>query len=199
MTIYVYLHGFNSGFTRENPKVPALEAIGEDVGITYDTTATIDMAFGQIMNELAKLEDLDDTVLVGTSLGAFYAAEVSRLVGLPAILINPCVNPGTSLRKYVNQLHKNFVTGVESFFGDNTLSTYGDDVIRPYHRIKPLVLLDRGDEIIDATETFRFMKRTYDIDAVMFEGGSHRFDHMDEALEYIKAYSNNVALVDGTI
>jgi hypothetical protein len=43
------------------------------------------------------------------------------------------------------------------------------------------------------------MKRTYDIDAVMFEGGSHRFDHMDEALEYIKAYSNNVALVDGTI
>jgi predicted esterase YcpF (UPF0227 family) len=157
------------------------------------------MAFGQIMNELAKLEDLDDTVLVGTSLGAFYAAEVSRLVGLPAVLINPCVNPGTSLRKYVNQLHKNFVTGVESFFSDNTLSTYGDEVIRPYHRIKPLVLLDRGDEIIDATETFRFMKRTYDIDAVMFEGGSHRFDHMDEALEYIKAYSNNVALVDGTI
>lgn len=194
MTRYVYLHGFNSGFTSANPKVAALETIGEVIGVTYDTTAPLDLALKDILGQLP--EDLDDVVIVGTSLGAFYAAEVSRTLGLPAVLINPCIDPYLSLRKYVGQVHTNYVTGETAHFGDNALSTYMRHTLLPCQRIKPLVFVDTGDQVIPAQTTINFFGKK-DLTVIAFEGGSHRFDHMDEALEYIKVYSNTVAVVDG--
>lgn len=192
MTTYIYLHGFNSGFTRENPKIPVLEKIGIVHGITYDTTTPMEMAIEEIINQLP--DDLTDTVLIGTSLGAFYAAEISRLLGLPAVLINPCIDPGNSLRKFVNQLHKNFVTGDESYFGDNTLSTFKGHLIHPYGRIKPLVFVDMADELIPAQTTIDYFEKM-GIAVIAFEGGSHRFDHMEEALPAIKKYANFVSFL----
>jgi predicted esterase YcpF (UPF0227 family) len=192
MTRYVYLHGFNSGFTPANPKVAALETIGEVIGVTYDTTAPLDLALKDILGQLP--EDLDDVVIVGTSLGAFYAAEVSRTLGLPAVLINPCIDPYLSLRKYVGQVHTNYVTGETAHFGDNALSTYMRHTLLPCHRIKPLVFVDMGDQVIPAQTTINFFAKK-GLTVTAFDGGSHQFDHMGDALPQIAQYASYTSFI----
>ena len=52
--------------------------------------------------------------------------------------------------------------------------------------IAPRLLLDLGDELLDSTATLNsygsFMQ------PLTFEGGSHRFEHMSEALDNIATY-----------
>ena len=43
------------------------------------------------------------------------------------------------------------------------------------------IVLDMGDEILDAQATLDFVKGR--LPFVTFEGGSHRFDHMAELIE----------------
>ncbi|TYL47679.1 YqiA/YcfP family alpha/beta fold hydrolase [Marinomonas sp. IMCC 4694] len=57
-----------------------------------------------------------------------------------------------------------------------------------------LLLFDKGDELIDYRETVRLLP---DIQTLIFEGGSHRFDHIDESLDAIQQYANRLSLVLG--
>ena len=52
-----------------------------------------------------------------------------------------------------------------------------------------LVLLDRGDELIDSESTAEYIGDRYPV--VMFEGGSHRFEHTRESLPHIRNLINS--------
>lgn len=49
-----------------------------------------------------------------------------------------------------------------------------------------LILLDEGDEVIDALETQKVLKDYYGVK--LFSGGNHRFEHMVEALPLIEEF-----------
>jgi predicted esterase YcpF (UPF0227 family) len=51
----------------------------------------------------------------------------------------------------------------------------------------PLVLLDMGDEVIDSYETMKVLEG---FPIRWWAGGSHRFDHMSEAITEVKSYVN---------
>ena len=51
-----------------------------------------------------------------------------------------------------------------------------------------LILLDEGDEVIDARHTREVLKDYYQVE--MFEGGNHRFAHMEEALPLIASFQS---------
>jgi len=57
------------------------------------------------------------------------------------------------------------------------------------HKSYGLILLDDGDEVIQADGVFA---KGYDSDhgVLKHEGGSHRFEHMDESLDEIKKHYN---------
>lgn len=186
MTKYVYIHGFNSAFSRENPKIAQLETIGEVIGVTYDTLASYEVARAEIIAQLP--DELFDVVLIGTSLGGFWAADIGRELGLPAVLINPSTNPGVTLERYAGQIFTNYITDVTAEFTREAFESYALASIKTwdYYRFRPLVLLDEGDEVISADETYEKLVTflTY-----LFPGGSHRFDHMEQSLDLIRAYA----------
>jgi predicted esterase YcpF (UPF0227 family) len=65
------------------------------------------------------------------------------------------------------------------------------DARRP---VLPLVLLDEGDERLDsrvAGEHFTGL----DCPVVLFPGGNHRFEHMEEALPRILRYADSGGVV----
>lgn len=189
MTTYVYFHGFNSAFTLDNPKVAELAAIGTVVGVTYDSLADHSTIRDSLLKQLP--DDLTDVVLVGTSLGAYWAGEIARLLGLPSVLINPSIIPGVSLSKYVGQSFTNYVTGDTGFFGRDTFATYLGAMFRP-GRVLPLVAVDLADEVIPAADTVKFFA-AHGIDTVTFAGGSHKFDHMADLLPMVSAYANHTS------
>ena len=107
----IYLHGFAS--SPNSKKVDMLREAGFDV-----VAPIIDIDPGiaepylikfiiDICNSQAHDEKL---VIVGTSLGGFWAARMGRPFDITSILINPAMNPEFSLRKAIgdNMNYKTF-------------------------------------------------------------------------------------------
>ncbi|WP_295112442.1 YqiA/YcfP family alpha/beta fold hydrolase [Ruminococcus sp.] len=82
------LHGY--GGSAENAAFAALKANGHDVVSPqndYDAVSPREMVVK--LKKLAADESIG--LIVGTSLGGFYAAVLSAETGLPAVLVNPCL------------------------------------------------------------------------------------------------------------
>ncbi|MDD6489192.1 MAG: GIY-YIG nuclease family protein [Clostridia bacterium] len=90
------VHGYNG--SQKNSAAVALEKLGYNVispSINYDS----DSPESIIDNLSAVLYDESPDVVVGTSLGGFFAAVLSARNDLPVILVNPCLMPFLTLEK----------------------------------------------------------------------------------------------------
>jgi predicted esterase YcpF (UPF0227 family) len=196
MTEIVYLHGFNSAFDPENEKVAALSQLGAVHGISYDSYSSYRCIRRHLIDEIGKIEcDFGDLLLVGTSLGGFWAAEMAAVFGCPSVIINPCYDPTEMLRRHIGE-NINYKTQEKKIFTTESCESYENiriqDTLPPYF---PLVLIDLGDTIIDpylSAEIFEELKWS----VIKYEGGSHRFDHMVESIEEIKKYLNYCSFVE---
>jgi len=193
MTRFVYLHGFNSAYDPTAEKVQMLQRLGTVSGVTYDTYDTYENILDFLTRQIVYSDDL---VLVGTSLGGFWAAVLAKHLKVPSVIINPCHNPYELLQKYVNVINTNYYTSITDVLSFETVETYEEHQLvtdtETFH-YTPVVLLDMADEVINSYETQSILSgfRT-----VVFEGGSHRFDHMQEALLPIQEYINACSIVD---
>lgn len=188
---FIYLHGFNSAFDPSSEKIKHLETLGRVTGITYNTFGTYDEIFDELWSQI---EYSDDLVFVGTSLGGFWAAEMAREFHTPSIIINPCIDPYKMLRKYVGIEQTNYHTSEVNTLLDSTVDTYLELCVHGREfTYFPLVLLDMGDEVIDSFETREALEG---FPMIHYAEGSHRFDHMHDALEEINKYLNHCSYVE---
>lgn len=195
MTTFVYLHGFNSVYDPENEKVTTLSKLGKVIGITYNTLDTYANINKFLEDELQKLKiNSEEFVLVGTSLGGFWAAEMAAHFGVPSVIINPCYDPTNMLAKYIGP-QKNHKTGVESTFEEISVSSYQNMKTADRHfDFIPLVLLDLGDEVIDSHKSLEHFASFGN--AVVFADGNHRFAHMEQSLPFISEYQNYCSFME---
>jgi uncharacterized protein len=186
---FYYLHGFNSAADPDSDKVRLLKSIGEVVLLSYDSFATYD----QIMKSLVEANepDLDWTipVIVGTSLGGFYAAELGKCWGLPCVMINPAWRPLDVLGPQSGQTFTNYKTGEVRTLEKHVTDSYLGKSFDTNRYYFPLVLLDEGDELLDSQETSQQLS-SMKCEVIMFEGGDHRFAHMEQALKPISDYAS---------
>ena len=179
----LYLHGFNSAFDRDNGKVGVLELVDEVMEVSYDSYARFEDILGFVAGKVAGVGGLR---IVGSSLGGFYAAHLGRVLGLGSVIINPCFDPYAMLDAYVGKTFVNYKTGEERTLTPDVGRSYqgrsleGLDCARP-----PLVLLDAADELLDSAEAARALAGW---PLRIFPGGSHRFDHMQEAMPELRDY-----------
>jgi len=182
----LYVHGFKSQFKEQSDKVRALNKIGKVYGVTLDYTNT----FCEIKSVLHKvvLEKSID-LIVGTSLGGFYSAILGASAGIPFVAINPAIDPIMTLNKYIGD-------GV-TFSGE--AYTLKEEIILDYPDF-PLdgcgfILLDLGDDLINAKQTRTALEKAYRMK--VFNGGSHRFMHINESLDEIKGFFETSSFVYG--
>lgn len=169
-----YVHGFRSKFDTSKPKMQALSKLGHISGpqIDYekDTLAEID-------DKVCAVRPIGD-LIVGTSMGAWVAMHYGIKYGFPFVAINPVIDPRVvwSIRDHIKDVadYYPFITSGERC---------------------GLVLLDSNDELLNSKDTFEKLKRHYHTE--VFQGGSHRFDHMSESLEIINSFINNETVCYG--
>jgi len=170
----LYCHGWGSGFDPSKEKVRALAKVGPVDGITIDYTSHPQKAFERYA---AQLKLRPEALVVGTSLGGFYAAWLGAELGHPFIAINPSIVPSRTLRSYigkgVNYLGEPFELTEKIVMAYDTLSFRLDG--------KGTIVLDMADEVLSAQATLDFVSGR--LPFVCFEGGSHRFEHMAELIE----------------
>jgi len=180
----LYIHGFNSTYDPNAAKIKSLQNGGfEVIGMTYDTYSPYHYNIRFIKDSI--LEEID--AVVGTSLGGFYALQLIRHLGVPAVAINPCYDPKNMLKRHVGHEYRNYHTAQVATLTQDVLDSYPEFDMDYGKKYRPLILLDYGDEIIDSHKTERIFEN---FPMHVFEGGNHQFAHMDESVEIIDKYIN---------
>jgi predicted esterase YcpF (UPF0227 family) len=130
--------------------------------------------------------------LIGSSMGGFFATRLGEQYNLPAVLINPAVNPGSGLHSWLGE-NENFTTGERWIFEPKHIEEYvGLTPEKIEHKKNYKVLLQTGDEVLD----YRLAERRYRGCHIEIEaGGDHSFvdyqRHLPANMEFLtNAYNN---------
>lgn len=188
--LIIYLHGFNS--SGASAKGATLKRLLQPIHVSlpsyhYDPA----VAIRQLEMEVeCALERFTRVMLVGSSLGGFYAQSLGRRYGLNIGLINPALDPISTLAPYVGP-QTNYYTGERYRFERRHL-----DALRPLYvdatqlgTVPTLVLLDTGDEVIDSEVAARLYRDRGKVMA--FPGGDHAFQHLEQSIADIRMHHDS--------
>jgi len=181
-----YIHGWASCYDPDSDKIRILKECFNVSGITIDYAQDRDQTIQELFEFIS---DNDIDVIIGTSFGGYWAAILGNMTGIPFVSINPAVDPAKALVKYVGKGTTYY--GKEYDLTQEIIQQFGGHVFPEYGN--GMILLDQDDEVIDSNETKIKLSNYHPI---MFEGGSHRFDHMRESIPLIKKFINH-SIVDG--
>lgn len=210
MTAYigVYLHGFlSSGNSKKGrwlkQQVDSLLQQNQSPAFAEIVTPTY-----SIKTPLLSVRNIDDVVttsiqkayendcsviLLGSSMGGYYAQYFGHKYDLPYIMINPALNPEAIFYKNLGQ-HVNPATAeefvIDEFYIESLLS-YSTRQVN--YEIPALLLIDKDDEVIDinfALDCFPLSLNSNKTKhkTVVYSGGDHSFVHMPQAWQQIQQF-----------
>lgn len=180
-----YLPGFNSGPQSEKSQqlqrhFPQLAVPVYDSWHPQQGFADLDAVIAPTVNQ--------QPVLIGSSLGGFWAYQFANRYGLRCVLLNPCMAPEASLRYAVGRV-ENFYTHATGIMTLDDLEQYSHYRVAPHLRFDPrrhcCVLHEKGDETIPYQESIDNFAGKAKL--VLLEGGHHRFAQLDIAICEIEA------------
>lgn len=187
----LYLHGFLS--SPLSKKAQQLKAYFEQhhpaAKLCIPTLAfEPSTAIKQAQNALAELkEQTNNIVIIGSSLGGFYATYLAATSGIKAALINPAVRPfdlfasylGPNKHYYTDVVHELTMEHIEQLKKLNY-----DRINAPEHLF---LLLQTGDETLDYRQAAQLYKHC---PSWLEGGGNHSFEGFIERMPMILAWAN---------
>jgi len=177
----LYIHGFAS--CGESTKSGLLKKCFASAGVlSPDLPADPDEAVS-LLEALIRQHAVD--LLIGSSLGGYYADWLAQRHGIKAVLINPSTRPYETLAPYVGTNHR-WCDGRPFEWKAAYLERLKHyDVAASADHGSYLVLLQTGDEVLD----YRLAERKYgDAELIVQEGGSHRFENLGDYLEKVERF-----------
>ena len=185
----IYLHGFNSG--GRSVKAGQLRAMLAPLAVLAPTYPVhrVPEALRYLRKFIRRLrrENPHDRklLLIGSSLGGFWAQYLAPEFGAGQVLINPALHPDQALLGVVGP-QRNEATGEYYVLSAAEVLAFGAyRVARCDTSVPSLLLLDQADESLDyrISEVFyRGCGKT-----LVYPGGNHRFEHLPESLPDIRA------------
>ena len=127
-----------------------------------------------------------EVVFMGSSMGGFASEYLAVKTGGKAIMINPVISPSALLPQFIG-VTENFETGQPYTWHESHCGQYlpFEQALRECQaKIDRTILLDMGDELLDSKQTILTYQAKANI--LTFAGGSHSFDHMQQALSVVE-------------
>ncbi len=183
----LYLHGLNSAGTAG--KAITLQQAFKPLTVltptypAYSPHRAVEQLM-QLMRAVAKPEQL---IIVGSSMGGFYGQYLARQFPIKRLMmINPALHPWRLLKDAVGP-QQNCVTGTcYQLTHEHIAATRQYHVEQINDGVATTLFLDKEDETIDYRVAVEVYRATGEL--CIFEGGDHRFQHMQEAIEVIGRY-----------
>lgn len=181
----IYLHGFNSD--ENSTTIKNLRKTFPDlIGISYDYISA-DTAHQEIKRTIETTLKIDtDIIIVGTSLGAFWAHYFAQKYGLKCVLLNPSLYPWLSLSKYIG-MNKNFNSGVERILTVDDVAAYKKYETEIIPGIFRVVVLGIKDDVINYGDTEKVFQNNSNV--ILIDEG-HRIVSADKLAKIITEASN---------
>lgn len=126
-----------------------------------------------------------DVVLIGSSLGGYYAIYLAEQIKLRAVLINPAIRPYELLCEYLG-INENIYTHVRYELNEHHLhQLHSMDVVKLAHPENYFLLVQTGDELLDYYQAVKKFDRSQKL---IIEGGSHGFDGFENVVDDIISF-----------
>lgn len=109
MATIFYFHGFAS--VGEGPKTESLRANFPDHVVIAPNIPLNPAKAVEVLSAAVRAATSFPIIFIGTSLGGFWANAMAQKFDAPAILINPSINPSTTMAARVGAALLNYKTG----------------------------------------------------------------------------------------
>lgn len=168
----LYIHGFNSA--PASTKASQLRRVMELIGLGDQLRVPAlhhhpRQAIGQLEQAIV---ELGRPLLVGSSLGGYYATHLAERHGLKALLINPAVNPHRLFDGYLGPQQNLYTDETWELTLDHVAALEALEVPPPQDPERYQVWLQTGDETLD----YRHAQAYYRACALRIQaGGDHSF------------------------
>ena len=172
MTSILYIHGLNS--SPASRKAQQLLAAMQRIGLQAQLRMpALHHHPRQAMAQLeAAIAELGQPVLVGSSLGGYYATHLAARHGLKALLINPAVLPHQRFDGYLGEQTNHYSGETWQLTHDHVEALAELVVPAPQNPAQVQVWLQTADETLD----YRAAARYYQACALRIQaGGDHSF------------------------
>lgn len=175
----LYIHGFNSA--PSSKKATQLVAVMQQLGL--EEQLRVPALHHHPREAIAQLEaaiaELGAPLLVGSSLGGYYATSLAERHGLKALLINPAVNPHQLFDGYLGSQQNLYTGETWELTVDHVHALAELEVAPPRDAERFQVWLQTADETLD----YRRAEAFYRACALRIQaGGDHSFQGFAERL-----------------
>ena len=184
----LYLHGFLS--SPDSLKAKQLQQYFNDQGCGWQIAipalpfepeqaiAVAEQAYGELLQD----SRIEKVLIIGSSLGGYYATYLAEKYNCKAALINPAVAPYNLFENYLGP-NKHYYSGETHILTmDHIDQLKALDVVTVNQADNLLLLLQTEDETLD----YRLASRKYQSSPSWLEsGGNHSFENFMERIEMI--------------
>lgn len=182
----LYIHGFNS--SPLSMKARQLEAVMQHLGLVEHLR--VPALHHHPRHAIAQLEAaiaaLGKPLLVGSSLGGYYATHLAERHGLKALLVNPAVRPHLLFDGYLGTQRNLYTDETWELTLDHVQALAELEVPEPQDAERYQVWLQTGDETLD----YRHAERYYRACALRIQaGGDHSYQGFAEQLPGLLAFA----------
>ena len=196
--VIIYLHGFNSAsldlngnlLTRKE-KLLVMQNFCAEKNVVFYTPNVDYRDFQNIVEDMLfewnqYLDQGYEVIFMGSSMGGFASEYLAMKTACKAIMINPVMSPTELLPKFIG-VTENYETAQPYQWHQNHCEQYRhyeQELASTQQSLNRTILLDMTDELLDSKATLSTYQTTANI--VTFDGGSHGFEHMRQALPVIE-------------
>lgn len=181
----IYLHGFQSSpLSKKGQQLQHYCADYRHIQVHLPDLNSSPDAVIQKISQLIEALPREQVVLVGSSLGGFYATYFVAKYACPAVLINPAMQPWQLFQDLFGidqiplRVTASWVLDVEQLQQLQSIAK-----IQLVHADKILVLLQQDDEVLDYRQAQRYYSAAHPSALVLTEsGGNHAMDDFADKL-----------------
>lgn len=190
----IYLHGFGSSGDSQK-SLDIRKQLKDEFNVISPTLShNPATAISEIRNLLA---NVDHCILIGTSLGGFYADYFNGMADVPAILINPLVDIDDA-KKFIG-LNKNFGTGKSFYFLEKDFKDLQNINNQKkqinYSEAPEIILLSKDDEVLDYKKSLSYFHNENQYIS-LFQDENHRFNNIKEIVKAVSDMENLIEEYD---
>ena len=182
----LYIHGFNS--SPLSTKARQLEAVMQQLGLSGQLRApALHHHPRQAIAQLeAAIAELGAPLLVGSSLGGYYATHLAERHGLKALLVNPAVTPHKRFDGYLGSQRNHYTGETWELTHDHVQALAELEVPAPKDPSRYQVWLQTADETLD----YRHAEHYYRACALRIQaGGDHSYQGFAAQLPALLAFA----------
>lgn len=183
----LYIHGFSSSGNSTKANMLRDYYTSKENIISPDLHVEPKKSFELLENILMSSID-EKKLIIGSSLGGFYALNLFRKYLIPTVLINPALYPWKQLKSYIGE-NINFGTGKKFLWKEeylNQLRLIESGTEKNIKLNNLFLIVAKDDELIDYNESINLLGKTGRL--IIWDDAGHEFRRFPEALELIDEF-----------